>query len=120
MTPPLSRRDFLQVTTAAGAVVTLGGKAQRHSDTFRAGVAQTTMTLPATAGGKALAITLTAHAGTVAATKRVAYAVQAAPPPLLSIHDASVAEGNSGTTPLSFQVTLSHASTKTVTVAELR
>jgi len=103
--------------TSAKFTVTLGGKAQRHSDSFKAGVAQTTMTLPASAGGKALAITVTAHAGPASATRKVSYAVQASPPPLLSIHSAAVAEGNSGTTPLSFQVTLSHASTKTVTVA---
>jgi hypothetical protein len=103
--------------TSAKFTVTLGGKAQHHTDSFRAGVAQTTMTLPASAGGKTLAVTVTAHAGTLSATKRATFVVQSPPPPSLSIQDASVAEGNSGTTPLSFQVTLSHATTKVVTVA---
>lgn len=103
--------------TSAKFTVTLGGKAQRHSDSFRAGVAQTTMSLPATAGGKALTVTLTAHAGTLSATKRVTYVVPQPSPPALSIHGAAVAEGNSGTTPLSFQVTLSHPAVKAVTVS---
>ena len=37
-------------------------------------------------------------------------------PPTITINDASVTEGNSGTTPATFTVTLSHASGSTVTV----
>jgi hypothetical protein len=103
--------------TSAKFAVTLGGKVQRHTDSFRGGTAVTTLTVPARAGGKALVVTLTAREGTLTATKRVTYPVPSPPPPSLSIQDASVAEGNSGTTPLPFQVTLSHAATKVVTVA---
>src|SRR5262245_21611511 len=42
---------------------------------------------------------------------------QVSPQPSLSIGPASVAEGNSGTTPMTFTVTLSQASTQTVTVS---
>src|SRR5439155_19689821 len=41
---------------------------------------------------------------------------RAATPPSLLIGDASAAEGNSGTTSLSFRVTLTHAATKVVSV----
>lgn len=103
--------------TSAKFAVTIAGKTLRHSDFFHSGLAQTTVALPTAAGGKTLAVTVTARSGTVTATRRATFVVRAVPPPSLSIQNASAAEGNAGTTALSFQVTLSHAPTKAVTVA---
>jgi Calx-beta domain len=96
--------------------VTLAGKAEHHVDSFRGGVARTTIALPASAGGQSLTVKVTAHSRTATATKQTTYVVRAVPAPALSIESASTAEGNSGTTPLSFQVTLSHASPTAVAV----
>lgn len=101
---------------AASFSVTLGGKAQGHRDSFRGGSARTTVTLPATAAGKSLRVELTARSGAAKTTKQVAFVVRAPTPPSLSVAGASAAEGNSGTTPFSFGVTLSHAATKPVSV----
>jgi len=96
--------------------VTLAGRAAHHVDSFRGGVARTTIALPVSAGGKSLTVKVTAHSRTALATKQATYIVHAVAPPAISIEGASTAEGNSGTTPLSFQVTLSHASTNSVSV----
>lgn len=101
---------------SASFVVTLAGKPQRHADSFRGGVARTTIAVPASAGGKSLVVRVTARSGTASATKRAAFVVHAVAPPALSVGNASTAEGNSGTTPLSFTVTLSHAASTAVSV----
>lgn len=102
--------------TSAKFSVTIGGKTGHHTDSFRGGLARTAVTVPESAAGKSLDVTLTARAGTQKATKRVTFAVGAGPPPSLSINDVVAPEGNSGTTPFSFKVTLSHATTKAVSV----
>jgi hypothetical protein len=111
-------RVALHVTHARTAVfaVTLAGKAQRHTDSFRGGIARTTVVLPASAAGKSLGVKLTARSSGSTATKLVTYTVRAGTPPSLSMASPSTAEGNGGTTPLSFHVTLSHAATKAVSV----
>jgi hypothetical protein len=111
-------RVAFHVAHAGSAVftVTLGGKPQHHTDSFRGGVARTSIVLAATAGGKPLGVQVTARSGTSTVTKRATFTVGASTPPSLSIDDVATPEGNSGTTPLSFKVTLSHAATKAVSV----
>jgi hypothetical protein len=107
------------VTRAKSAAfsVILGGKAQRHRDSFRRGIARTAVTLPASAAGKSLRVRLTARSGAGTTTKQATFVVRGAPaPPSLAVSGASAAEGNSGTTPLSFSVTLSRAATRPVSV----
>lgn len=96
--------------------VTLGGRLLHHRDSFRGGVARTAVVLPLSAGGKALKVTLDARLGQAVATKRASFVVRAAPPPSVSIDSASAPEGNSGTTPMSFQVSLTHAAATAVSV----
>src|SRR5579884_4985 len=94
--------------------VTLGAARVRHSDSFRAGTARTTFVTPNVSG--VLRVKLTARRGRAVSTKQVSYSVRVTPPPSLSIADASATEGTSGTTPMAFQVALSRASNKPVSV----
>jgi Calx-beta domain len=94
---------------------TVGGKLIAHTDSFRGGVARLSFVVPLAA--KTIRVTLTIRAGGQSATKIFSFAVVAAPKPSLTIGDASVVEGNAGTTTLSFPVTLSAASTQPVSVA---
>lgn len=94
--------------------VTLGSARVRHSDSFRAGIARTTFVAPDASG--VLRVKLTARRGSAVSTRQVSYPVRATPPPSLSIADASATEGTSGTTPMAFQVTLSRATNKPVSV----
>ena len=57
------------------------------------------------------------NAGGTASGADVTFATAACPPPTLSIGDATVAEGNTGTTMATFTVTLPRASTQAVTVS---
>lgn len=93
--------------------VTFGSARVRHSDSFRRGTARTTFVTPDASG--LLRVRLTARRGSAVATRQVSYSVRVAPPSL-SIASSSVAEGTSGTTPMTFQVTLSRASGKPVSV----
>lgn len=86
-----------------------------HTDSFRGGVARTTMTLPGSAKGS-VHVKLTARSAGGSATKSASFAVTAAVPSELQIEDAQAQEGNSGTTPLGFEVDLAPASAETVTV----
>jgi hypothetical protein len=95
---------------------TLGNARLHHTDSFHGGVARTTMTLPGSATGS-VRVKLTARgSGGASATKAASFAVTAAAPSELVILDAQTQEGNGGTSPLSFPVSLSPASSKTVTV----
>lgn len=47
--------------TSTSFGVSLGGRAQRHSDSFHGGIARTTIAVPATAGGESLRVTVTAR-----------------------------------------------------------
>ena len=73
------------------------------------GAAHTTLTGTSTGTG-----TATAQVESSISSKTVT--VTATTLPALTIHDAGTTEGNSGTHPLTFRVTMSKASTKTVTV----
>lgn len=96
---------------------TLAGKLLRHTDSFRAGVVRASLLVPANAAGKLLKIKVTIRAAGKSATRVSAFAVaRTTAKPSLSIAASSVVEGNAGTTSLSFPVTLSAASSKTVSV----
>jgi hypothetical protein len=73
------------------------------------GTAQTTLTGTTTGTG-------TASAKVESSTSSKQVTVTASTLPALTIHDAGRAEGNSGTHPMTFQVTMSKASTHAVTV----
>jgi hypothetical protein len=96
----------------------VSGKVLWHLESFRAGKARLAFVIPARAQGKLLKVKVTIRtpAG-VSATRVARFRVLAPPEPALSIAAASVPEGNSGTTTLSFPVTLSGPSTQPVSVA---
>jgi hypothetical protein len=96
----------------------IGGRQLIHSESFMAGKARVAFGVPATADGKLLKVAVTIKATGGGSSSRVAtYRILAGPKPMLSIVDASVAEGDSGTTTLSLPLTLSFATTKVVSVA---
>jgi hypothetical protein len=94
----------------------IDGRAIPHTQSFRAGTARARFVVPANAAGKLLKVKLTIRAGSQSATKVANFRVRGASIPSLSIGDASVPEGNTGTTTLSFPVTLSTAATQAVSV----
>lgn len=92
-------------------------KVIRHSESFRRGTARLGFVVPANAAGKVLNVKVTIRAQGRSATRIARFRVQTALAPALSIADRATAEGSSGTTTLSFPVTLSGATTKTVSVS---
>jgi hypothetical protein len=94
--------------------VTLGTARIRHADSFHGGAARTTFVVPDASG--LVHVKLTARSGRAVASRQVTYPVRATPPPSLSIAAASATEGSSGTTPMTFQVSLSRPSSKPVSV----
>ncbi len=94
----------------------IDGQAVAHTGSFKGGIARGKLVVPGDAAGKLLKLTLTIRAGGASASRTAGFHVRGAPPPTVSIGDASVAEGNSGTTALSFQVTLSSAASQAVSV----
>ncbi len=106
-------RPLTQGTMACNP--TVGGKLIAHTDSFRGGVARLAFVVPATA--KQVRIALTIKLGVQSASRVFSFAVQPVPKPSISIGNISAAEGNSGSTTLSFPVTLSTASKQTISVA---
>ena len=94
----------------------VAGTMIKHAESFRAGTARLTFVVPTTAAGNPLKVKLTIRAAGTSATRISTFRVAGVTKPALSIADASVAEGNSGTTPLSIAVKLSAASSQVVTV----
>lgn len=95
----------------------VSGKALRHAESFKGGIARLAFVVPASAEGKLLKVKVTIKSGAQAATKVSTFKVQGATElPLITIGDASSVEGNSGTTALSFPVTLSTPATQAVSV----
>jgi Calx-beta domain len=90
------------------------GKPIAHTDTFARGTAKVSFVVPSSA--KAVKIKLTVRSRGQSATKLSTFAVKGGVIPTLSVADASVNEGNSGTTTLPFKITLSSKSTDTVSV----
>lgn len=96
----------------------VGSQVLRHAESFRGGNARLAFTIPASAQGKLLKVKVTIKAPVGTQATRVAtFRVLEAAKPSLSIGDASVSEGNAGTTTLAFPVTLSAASAQPVSVA---
>ena len=85
-----------------------------HAKSFRGGTARLSLVVPARAQGKLMKVKLTIRAAGRSATRVATFSVRGAP--ALSIADATVAEGNAGTTTLSLPVTLSAASAQPVSV----
>lgn len=92
----------------------VSGKVLTHTESFRRGTARMSFLLPANAQGKILRVKVTIRAEGGSATRVSTFRV--AQLPTLSIGDASVAEGNAGTTTLSLSVTLSSAAAGRVSV----
>ena len=113
----VTRSDTGRLLTrgALTAAVTAAGKQVPHKGTFRSGVARLTLVVPANA--KTLRVGVTIKAGGQSATRTFLIGVLAAPDPGVAVGDATVAEGNGGTTTMSFPVTLSKASALPITVA---
>ena len=96
----------------------VSGKVLAHAESFKAGKARLAFGIPATAQGKLLKVKVTIQAtGGGSATRVATFRVLEGAKPTLSISGASVAEGNAGTTSLSFTVALSAAGTQPVSVA---
>jgi hypothetical protein len=92
----------------------IAGRVLQHTESFRAGTARLSLAVPANATGKTLRVSVAIRDGATKATRVATYRIQGRPS--VSVGDASVTEGNAGTTPLSFPVTLSAASTQPVSV----
>jgi hypothetical protein len=94
----------------------IAGQEVAHAASFRGGTVRLSLVVPADAAGKTLKVKVTIKVGGKTVTRVATFRIQGAPTPSLSIGDLTGAEGNAGTTTFSFTVTLSAASTKTVTV----
>lgn len=105
-------KPFLRGTMTGDPSV--AGRAVKHTESFRAGTARVSLAVPANAIGKTLRVSVAIRDGATKVTRVATYRIQGRPS--LSVGDASVTEGNAGTTPLSFPVTLSAASTQPVSV----
>jgi hypothetical protein len=92
----------------------IGGRVLRHTETFRGGTARLALVVPLSAGGKTLKVTVAIKDGTMSATRVAAFRVQGLPS--VSIGSASVTEGTTGATTMSFPVTLSAASPRPISV----
>ncbi|MCI4566638.1 Calx-beta domain-containing protein [Lysobacter sp. CFH 32150] len=102
---------------AGGAVVALASASASFtvpaSVTVPQGATSTTFTITTLASGTTASGTLSASYAGI--TRTTVLTVNAAPPPTLSIGDAAISEGNSGTKSLVFTVRLSYPSTAAVT-----
>lgn len=107
----LSRGTMICDPSVAGTVL-------RHAESFKVGTARLAFVVPASAQGRLLKVKVTIKAvGGTSATKVATFRVQEAARPALSVAGASAVEGNTGTTTMTFPVTLSVASTQAVSVA---
>ena len=95
----------------------VAGKVLRHAESFKAGTARLWFRVPANASGKLLKVSVKIRAAGKSATRVSVFRIaRTASKPSLSIADASVTEGNTGTRTMSFSVTLSAASSQAVSV----
>jgi len=107
---PLTSGTMICDPSTAGNVIP-------HAESFRGGTARLSFVVPASAKGKLLKVKVTIKVAGKSATKVASFKVQQGlAKPSLAIGDSSVAEGNAGTTALSFPVTLSAAYTEAITV----
>jgi Calx-beta domain len=96
------------------AELTSAGKPIADKESFARGSAKVSFVVPSSA--KVVKMKLTIRSAGQSATKLSSFPVKGGVIPTLSVADASVGEGNGGTTTLPFQVTLSSKSTDTVSV----
>jgi hypothetical protein len=94
----------------------IAGKVIRHTESFKRGTARLAFIVPLNAKDRVLKVKVTIKSGTQSARKVVTFRVEGVTLPSVSIDGATVTEGNSGTTMLSFPVALSAATTKTVSI----
>jgi hypothetical protein len=106
---PLMRGTMVCDPSVAGQVI-------RHSESFKRGFARLSFVVPANAAGRTLKVKVTIKAATGLATRIATFRVQRAALPTVSIVGASAGEGNSGTTTLSFPVSLSAPASQSVSV----
>ena len=92
----------------------VAGRVVQHTESFKGGTARVALVVPANAAGKTLKVTVAIKDRTTSVTRVATFPVQG--PPSGSIGDSSVTEGNTGTTTMSFPVTLSAASAQPVSV----
>jgi len=92
----------------------IAGRVVQHTESFRGGTARVSLVVPASATGKTLRVAVAIKDGATKTSRVATYRIQGRPS--VSVGDASVTEGNAGTTPLSFPVTLSAASAQPVSV----
>jgi Calx-beta domain len=104
---PLTTGTMISDPSSAAKVIA-------HAQSFRAGTARLSFIVPTTA--RQVRVKVTIKTGTTSATRVANYRVVQIPKPAVSIGDVSVAEGNSGSTTMSFPVTLSAPSTQPVSV----
>ena len=105
-------RPFLRGTMTGDPSIT--GRVVQHTESFKGGTARVSLVVPASATGKTLRVAVAIKDGATKTSRVATYRIQGRPS--VSVGDASVTEGNAGTTPLSFPVTLSAASTQPVSV----
>ena len=118
--------SFKVMRSDTGASLTTGkmicdpsvvGKVIQHQESFKNGTARLSFVIPSDATGKLLKVKLTIRSGHQSAARVSTFRIlQGLSLPSLSIGDVSAFEGNVGTTTLAFPVTLSKASTETVSV----
>jgi hypothetical protein len=94
----------------------IAGRRIRHADSFAGGKARLALVIPAGAAGRLLKVKVTIRTAPLAATRVSTFQVAAPVTPSVSIGDATVAEGSTGTATLSFPVTLSSPAARSVSV----
>ena len=92
----------------------IAGRVVQHTESFKRGTVRVSLVVPASATGKTLRVVVAIKDGATKTSRVATYRIQGRPS--VSVGDASVTEGNAGTTPLSFPVTLSAASAQPVSV----
>jgi hypothetical protein len=92
----------------------IAGRLVQHTDSFKRGTARVSLVVPLNAMGKTLKVAVAIKDGATTVTRSATYPIQGRPS--VSVGDASVTEGNAGTTSMTFPVTLSAASSQPVTV----
>lgn len=105
---PLLRGVMICEPSIAGQVIP-------HKESFSRGTGRLSFVVPSNAGGKLLKLKVTIKTPAGSATRTSALRVTGLP--TVSIGDTSTSEGSSGTTTLSFPVTLSSVSSQPVSIA---
>lgn len=114
----VTRSDTGKALTAGRMICdpSVAGKVIAHAESFRGGAARLAFVIPKTAQGKLLTVKVTIQAGSQSATRVATFKVTQLPKPSVALGSAATSEGNTGTTALSFPVTLSAVAAQTVSV----